>query len=452
MDMLLLDRMAKSMKTTEAVFGIITVSVGLVGRALASWVVPLFLLWAPPAMAQQWNYTLNNDAGITIVRYSGPPWSVTIPSVISGLLVTGIKEDAFSGCTNLTSVTIPDSVSSIGDSAFEGCSNLTSVTMGTGVTSIGEAVFLGCSRLTSLTIPNNITTIGWSAFEGCSSLTNVYFLGNAPSVGFDVFEEVLPDGFELNDPATVYYLPGTTNWGPGFAGRPTRLLTVTMQGYTYTVTNATITITGYTGPGGAVVIPSTINGWPVTCIGNGAFVLGGHNLTSVTIPDSVTNIAAEAFGSCTMLTSVTIPNTVTSIGDWAFWGCNLTSVTIPSSVTSIGDYAFSYCSSLTWVCFLGNTPSLGPDVFYADENVTLHHFPETSMATFASFGVETNTFGLTITGASGLVIVVEACTNLAIPRWSPVSTNTMSDGLSYFTDPRWANYRSRFYRLQAPPN
>jgi hypothetical protein len=68
----------------------------------------------------------------------------------------------------------------------------------------------------------------------------------------------------------------------------------------------------------------------------------------------------------------------------------------------------------------------------------------------ASFGVRTNRFGFTITGTSGLVIVVEACTNLANFTWSPLGTNTLTGGSSYFSDPQWTNYPARFYRLRSP--
>jgi hypothetical protein len=68
----------------------------------------------------------------------------------------------------------------------------------------------------------------------------------------------------------------------------------------------------------------------------------------------------------------------------------------------------------------------------------------------ASFGARTNCFGFTITGSSNLIIVVEACTNLAHPVWSPVGTNTLTGGSSYFSDPQWTNYPSRFYRLRSP--
>jgi hypothetical protein len=137
---------------------------------------------------------------------------------------------------------------------------------------------------------------------------------------------------------------------------------VQAQGFTYTTTNGTITITGYTGPAGAVAIPGTIIGLPVTAIGDRAF-LTNFSLVSVIIPNNVTSIESYAFGLCTSLTNVTIANSVTSIGDGAFSECSsLTSVTIPTSVTSIGDSAFGYCG-LTSVTIPNSVASIGASAF-----------------------------------------------------------------------------------------
>ena len=113
--------------------------------------------------------------------------------------------------------------------------------------------------------------------------------------------------------------------------------------FTYTTNNGAITVTGYTGAGGAVMIPGTINGYPVTCIGDWAFY--ANSVTNVLIADSVTNI-----------------------GDGAFFNCeSLTTVTLGSGVTRIGDWAFSFCPALTSICSRGNAPSLGgADVFYGN--------------------------------------------------------------------------------------
>ena len=220
---------------------------------------------------------------------------------------------------------------------------------------------------------------------------------------------------------------------------------VAQAGFTYTTDNGTITITGYTGPGGAVSIPSAINGLPVTGIGSGAFTY------------------------FTTFTSVTIPSSVTRIGDRAFYGCSsLASVTIPGSVTSIGVKAFLFCNSLRGVYFEGSAPPDLDSLFLDTDNMTVYYLPGTTgwgpefgerptalwkpqvQASDASFGVRTNQFGFNISWASGRVVVVEASTGLAHPVWSPVGTNSLTDGSSYFSDPQWTNYPGRFYRLRSP--
>jgi hypothetical protein len=260
--------------------------------------------------------------------------------------------------------------------------------------------------------------------------------------------------------------------------------------FTFTTNNGTITITGYTGSGGAVAIPGATNGLPVTSIGDAAFL--GSDLTSVTIPNSVTtigdsafensyfltsvpipegvtSIGETAFNECTSLTSVTIPNSVTNLGVEAFFYCtSLNEVTIGNSVTSLGAAAFQNCYSLNGVYFQGDAPDADSSVFSGDDHATVYYLPGTTNwgASFtglpavlwnpqaqtsgASFGVRTNQFGFTITGTSNLVVVVEACTNPANPRWSPVSTNPLAAGSSYFSDPQWTNYPARFYRLRSP--
>jgi len=136
-------------------------------------------------------------------------------------------------------------------------------------------------------------------------------------------------------------------------------------------------------------------------------------------------------------------------------------VTIPNSVTGIGANAFFYCTNLTDIYFQGNAPGVGSSAFSGDTNATAYYLPGTTgwsdfsavlwlpqiLISDASFGVRTNRFGFTISWANGMTVVVEACTNLANHTWSPVSTNTLTNGTSYFSDPQWTNYTRRFYRL-----
>jgi hypothetical protein len=182
----------------------------------------------------------------------------------------------------------------------------------------------------------------------------------------------------------------------------------------------------------------------------------------------------DAFDSCHSLTNVTIGNSVASIGVNAFASCfSLTGISIPASVTYIGEFAFYACFSLTSVYFDGNTPSVGSSVFNDDDTVTTYYLPGTTgwSLTFwgypssgppavlwnpfiqtgdGSFGVRSNQFGFNITGTTNIPIVVEACTNLASPVWTPLQTVTLTNGLFYFSDPQWTNYSGRFYSIQMP--
>jgi hypothetical protein len=144
--------------------------------------------------------------------------------------------------------------------------------------------------------------------------------------------------------------------------------------FTFTTNNGTITITGYTGPGGAVTIPGMTNGYPVTSIGYAAFY-ECYSLTSVTLPNSVTNIGDQTFFHCYSLTSATIPNSVTSIGNTAFYSCSsLTNVTIGTNVANIGARAFSHCARLTAITVDALNPvfrSVAGVLFNQDQSVLI---------------------------------------------------------------------------------
>ncbi|MCR4799766.1 MAG: leucine-rich repeat domain-containing protein [Bacteroidales bacterium] len=251
--------------------------------------------------------------------YSG---SITIPSSVTydgkRYTVISIGSDAFSGCSGLTSVTIPNSVTSIGRLAFGYCSGLTSITIPNSVTSIGQAAFINCRDLTSVAIPNSVTSIGESVFENCNNLISVTIPNSVTSIGDLAF------------------------------GNCSGLTSITIP-------NSVTSIGEYAFTDCSGLTSVTISN-SVTFIGGSAFS-GCSGLTSVTIPNNVTSIGNFAFLDCTGLTSIAIPNSVTTIGRYAFNGCTgLTSITIPSSVTKVEEYAFSGCTALKDVTCLATVP------------------------------------------------------------------------------------------------
>ena len=316
-----------------------------------------------------------NDPYSYDAEYSGSvviPASVTYNSVIYS--VTRIGDEAFSGCTGLTSVTIPNSVTSIGYRAFAACYSLTSpvynahvfaylptsysgaYTIPDGIESIAGGAFAECTGLTSVTIPNSVTSIGDGAFYSCSSLTspayNAHVFAFMPTSYSGAY--TIPDGIESIAGSAFYDCSGLTS----------------------------------------VTIPNS-----VTSIGETAFY-DCPGLTSVTIPNSVTSIGEGAFEGCSGLTSITIPNSVTSIGETAFYDCpGLTSVTLNSNaivsknysknsnlktifggqvteyiigddVTSIGNCAFYGCSGLTFVTIPNSVTSIGEGAFFSCSGLT----------------------------------------------------------------------------------
>jgi hypothetical protein len=131
--------------------------------------------------------------------------------------------------------------------------------------------------------------------------------------------------------------------------------------FEYSTSGGEATITKYTGSGGSATIPSTIDGLPVTSIGNAAFE-SCHGLTSVVIPSSVTSIGDSAFFNCDELPPAELPSSLTSIGYAAFAYADFSLIVIPSSVTSIGDSAFAYCTKLASVHVERYIPGGSPEI------------------------------------------------------------------------------------------
>jgi hypothetical protein len=240
-------------------------------------------------------------------------------------------------------------VTIIGDAAFYGNDDIVILVIPDGVVTIGRAAFAGCTGLETVVLGKDVAEIETRAFYGCTALSKIYARGNAPSPGSSAFTDV---------PGTLYYLPGSTGWQDTFGAIPTELLP-----YAYTVNADHIRIDAYLGNSEHITIPESIEGLPVTEIGESAFE-GNFNLVSVVIPDSVRHIGEAAFLDCLSLVDITLPNDLTSIGDWAFAGCDSLAALFVNHVQTIGDFAFAFCPSLTEIYFGGySAPAIGENVF-----------------------------------------------------------------------------------------
>lgn len=322
-----------------------------------------------------------------------------------GSQLKSIGRHAFSGTISahprFKEIQIPDSVERIGTNAFHNCQDLESITLPASLEAIESRAFSSCRNLSEIKLPTSLTTIDISVFDDCSSLETVSYDGSLEqwsqintSNGFLGFSH---PSLVMND-YTAQFIPVKDENDPDPPPK-------------------TVTITKYTGTESTVILPSTINSWPVTKIGEDAFQ-DNTTITSVTIPANVTEIGANAFAGCTNLTSVnyagdwsnltiqsgnpavqdavnaqlfdfkfilnntavivtryngtaadvTIPSRykgkpVTMIDHAAFFNSVVTSVTIPDSVTSIDDNAFGFCSQLTNISIPNSVTYIGFSAF-----------------------------------------------------------------------------------------
>ncbi|MGN0829890.1 MAG: leucine-rich repeat protein, partial [Candidatus Ornithospirochaeta sp.] len=272
--------------------------------------------------------------------------SLVIPHSIKGIQVKGIEYNAFSGCSKIKSITIPDCVTFIGASAFYKCTGLTSITIPASVTSIEDTIFAYCSNLESINVSPENTSF--------SSVDGVWFDKDQKRL---ICFPAGKNGTEYNIPNTVKTIDRNA-----FSGC-VKLIEVTIP--------ESVTSIGYSAFSECtslkkINVPGSVNSLSCT-------FKGCTSLENVEIENGVEKISNSAFESCTNLTSIDIPNSVTTIGDYVFSGCTgLTSITIPSSVTFIGKYTF-LSSGLTSIDIPESVNSIGQKAFATTnlENITV---------------------------------------------------------------------------------
>lgn len=323
---------------------------------------------------------LKNSDGSSAYSYSG---DITIPETVNyrgaTYMVTRIDNWAFKGCTELTSVVIPNSVTYISDSAFENCSGLTSVTMGNSVTVIKDYAFRGCSGLTSITLPSSLRVIGNDSFMSCTGLTSIAIPDSVTHIGTYAF------AFCTNLTSTIVIPKRVINIGEGLFHYCTGLpgIIVDSENSTYDSRNHC-----------NAIIETSSN----------KLIAGCKNTI---IPNTVKALGYGAFSGCTDLKNITIPGSVTFIGSYAFSLCEgLTGIAIPSSVTYIGGGAFYNCCGLADVYSYIADPtaiSMGNDVFYQDpehySSRTLH-VPEGTVGAYQADWRWQQFFGQIVTDPS----------------------------------------------------
>ena len=263
------------------------------------------------------DYTYNAlyDGTIEIKSYSGSAENIVIPAQIDGKSVTRIGNNAFEK-SSAKEIVIPDSVTEIGSQAFSGCGKLTGVSIPNSVTMIRDRAFFDCNSLASITIPDSVTDIELQAFCNCTSLKSVTIPASVTYIGDEAFgyysdidgsEIKKVDGFKINYVKNTYgHYYATKN---GFSDEDCLL--------TNELDDGTLEISNYAGNSATYEIPGEIDGKKVVRIGDSAFI-DCTELTSVTIPDSVTDIRWRAFYNCVSLKSVTIPKSVIDIDNYAF--------------------------------------------------------------------------------------------------------------------------------------
>lgn len=321
--------------------------------------------------------------------------SITLPNT-----VTKIAGYAFCGCTGLTSIDLPSALAEIDVLAFTDCRSLTEITFPNSLTAIRQQAFQSCTGLTSITLPQSLTTLDILAFMECENIESVTYEASIPiEAQTRVFEVPVYMCAQLSMPnALIADVMSISPWNQ-FRHITAKDGSVTpgsepgdfvYEGIVYTIIDSEAR-TCSTKAGdriycgnywkGDLVIPQTVSDgekeYTVVEIADCSFS-GCKTLSSIVLPNSVTKIGAYAFENCSGLTSITLPNAITSVGERAFYSCvGLTSIDLPNTLSTIGNYAFGNCVGLTSLTLPYGLTTFGEGAFSDCSNLVSVDFPNT---------------------------------------------------------------------------
>ena len=373
-----------------------------------------------PASSFEYEEFEDGDITVTITKFVGGETDVVIPSQINGYPVVGIAPHAFDNFTNITSITIPESVVEIegyvmgryttedyitGD-VFDGCTNLKEINVNENneyyssvngvlfnknktslikypmgktnskysvlknVISIEYGAFSNCTNLKSVSIPNGVNNIEEFAFSGCTNLNNITIPVSVTSIGYSAFDDT---AWYDNQPYGLVYAGKVAYKYKGEMPENTEII----------LKDGTIGIADSAFSDCSNLIDIKISN-SVTNIGDDAFSYC-TNLTNIIIPESVKIIERGTFSHCKNLNNIVIPDSVTSIKKSAFYACrNLKNVIIGNSVRTIENNAFYNCTNLINIKIPESVKYIGWNTFYNCDNLTIHGYMESYTETYAN--------------------------------------------------------------------